>query len=587
MGKIFFMRLNKILLFLLIAVTILIACSKNLLDQRPLGNLDDQGIKTKAGVEGLLVGAYSLLDGVGSPNSNSPWESAGSNWLYGSVCGSEAHKGTQSNDQPDMQSIERFKTTANNPFMGSKWGTLYDGAQRCNDVIRIMRQVNSLTSSDTVQYRAEALCLRAHYHIEAKLMWNRVPFIDEYIIYPNDDYKVSNAEEIWPRIEEDLGYAVAHLPEFQDEKGKVNRYTALALLAKAFLFQHKYDSAKTVLDIIISSGKYSLGKFEDNFNAAIKNGPESVFAAQSTVNDNAGGNNGNLGDILNYPNGSGPVGCCGFFQPSQYLVNHFKTDPSTGLPDLDNYNLVDVKNDVGLLSGDPFVPYTGSLDPRLDHTVGRRGIPYLDWGINPGDDWIREQSSGGPYTPIKNMYLKSQAGTYSDITFWTTGPNAININLIRYAEILLWAAEAEVLSLNGSLSKAQGYVNQLRSRAADPSGWVYKYKDDQHPELGFSDTAAANYHVNPYPGTWTDPVFALKAIRYESMLELGMEGHRFFDLVRWGIAETEINTYLVKEKNITGYLAEAQFDSTQDNYFPIPQSEIDKTDHHLIQNPNY
>jgi starch-binding outer membrane protein, SusD/RagB family len=576
----------KIFFIFLLAEALLLSCSKNVLDLRPLGQLDATAVTNKQGVTALLIGAYSLLDGVGSPNSLNPWESAGSNWLFGSVTGSEAHKGSQSNDQTDQQSIERFTTTADNEYLLSRWGTLYDGAQRCNDVLRTMRKVSGLTDADTVEFRAEALFLRAHYHFEAKKMWNNIPFVDESITYEAGNYKLTNEADTWPFIEADLKYAVDSLPKSQTLIGRVNHYSAEALLAKVYLFQHKYDSAKILLDEIIASGKYSLKKYSDNFNAATKNNEESVFAAQSSVNDGAGGGNANVGDVLNQPMG-GLSGCCGFFQPTQYLVNHFKTDSVTGLPDLDNFNQVDVKNDIGLFSNDPFDPYEGTLDPRLDWTVGRRGVPYLDWGVHPGFDWIREQSSGGPYSPKKTSIYASQIGTYTDVSFWTIGANAININLIRYADVLLWAAEAEVMSPAGSLAKAQDYVNQLRNRAADSTGWVYKYKDDQNPSAGYSETPAARYFIKPYPGVWTDPAYAMKAIRYERMLELGMEGHRFFDLVRWGIAEHDISLYLEKEKNITGYLNGAVFNPLQDSYFPIPQSEIDKSDHRLKQNPNY
>src|SRR5204863_2830839 len=139
--------------------------------------------------------------------------------------------------------------------------------------------------------------------------------------------------------------------------------------------------------------------------------------------DNNGGN-GNFGDVLNFPFNGGPGICCGFFQPSQYLVNHYKTNAITGLPDLDNFNEVEVKNDQGLKSNEPFTPETGTLDPRLDWTVGRRGIPYLDWGLHPGYDWIRDQAYSGPYTPIKNVYYKEQAGHYSDANFWSFGLTA-------------------------------------------------------------------------------------------------------------------------------------------------------------------
>jgi starch-binding outer membrane protein, SusD/RagB family len=193
----------------------------------------------------------------------------------------------------------------------------------------------------------------------------------------------------------------------------------------------------------------------------------------------------------------------------------------------------------------------------------------------------------GPYAPIKNVSYKSQQGTLTDVSSWTSGFTANNINLIRFADVLLWAAEAEVQSPSGDLKKAQDYVNQIRLRAADPSGWVYKYKDAQNPSSGYSDTAAANYYIKPYPGIWTDPVYALKAIRFERMLELGMEGHRFFDLVRWGIAEPNINAYLAKEKTMTSFLEGAAFTAGKNEYFPIPQIEIDKSDQRLKQNPNY
>src|SRR4030095_631372 len=115
-----------------------------------------------------------------------------------------------------------------------------------------------------------------------------------------------------------------------------------------------------------------------------------------SVNDKAGGANGNIGDILNYPFGGGPGACCGFFQPSQWLVNHFKTDPVTGLPDPDHFDDVNIKNDEGIESTDHFTTETVTLDPRIDWTVGRRGIPYLDWGPHPGKIWMWDQHFGGP-----------------------------------------------------------------------------------------------------------------------------------------------------------------------------------------------
>ena len=153
--------------------------------------------------------------------------------------------------------------------------------------------------------------------------------------------------------------------------GRATTYTAMALLAKVYMFQNKFSLAKPLLETIINSNKYDLVNYADNFNPATRNSKESIFSVQVSVNDGSDGLNGNWGDVLNFPVG-GPGGCCGFFSPSQYLVNHFKTD-ATGLPDLDNFNEVPVHNDDGLESTDPFTPFSGTLDPRLDWTVGRRG----------------------------------------------------------------------------------------------------------------------------------------------------------------------------------------------------------------------
>ena len=201
---------------------------------------------------------------------------------------------------------------------------------------------------------------------------------------------------------------------------------------------------------------------------------------------------------------------------------------------------------------DSFTPYPGSLDPRLDWTVGRRGIPYLDWGIDPGADfWVRDQKTYGPYSPKKNVYAKSQQVSFTDAGWSNFVAN--NINLIRFADVLLWAAEVEIEI--GSPDEAEKYVNRVRNRMADHHEyWVHKYLDDNNPEGGFyTDDAhlAANYFVKPYPDGYFEShgkEYARKAVRYERMLEFGMEGQRFFDLVRWGIADTEINAYIEKKK---------------------------------------
>ncbi len=562
------MKYFRALLIFFITGLILYACSKNYLDKRALGELDEAALANKKGVEGLLIGAYSLLDGIGGNKSS--LGSAGSNWIYGSICGSEAYIGSFQNDAGNTSIVpfERFTATATNENLASKWGAVYDGIQRTNDVLRIMKKAKDISEIDQNRIGAEAKFLRAHYHFEAKKMWNKVPYIDESITYTAGNYRVSNDKDIWTDIENDLKYSADNLSPtpYQGAVGRANKYTAMSLLAKAYMFQKKFAEAKPLLEAIIGSGKFQLVNYHENFNPETKNSSESVFSVQMSVNDGAIGLNGNYGDLSNFPGtgmfGSQPGACCGTFQPSQYLVNHFKTDAITGLPE-DNFNAMNVKYDSALLSADPFTPYAGTLDSRLDWTVGRRGIPYLDWGIHPGNDWIKDQNYGGPYSPKKNVYYKSQETHLTDAAFWGNVTTANNVNLIRYADVLLWAAEVEVEI--GSLEKAKDYVNQVRRRVADPSGWVKKA----------DGTPAANYKVGEYTNAWTDKSFASKAVRYERMLELAMEGHRFFDLVRWGIADAEINAYIQKEKVMRTYLNNVVFKKNCNEYFAIPQTQID------------
>ncbi len=557
------------------------ACSKNFLDKSPIGSLDQNTLANKAGVEGVLIGAYSMLDGYGGAGGG--WQSAGSNWVYGGVASDDAYKGSDPGDQADIVPIETYSATGSNGYFNQKWQAVYDAVQRSNDVLRLMATATDINDADKKRIEAEARFLRAHYHMEAKKMWNNVPYVDQTITYAAGNFNVANTADIWPNIVADLDYAIANLPATQSSVGRANSWAAKALKAKALMFRKDFAGAKPILDDVIANGVTASGKkyalvsnFFDNFNAETKNSSEAVFSCQQSVNDNSNGDNGGWGDVLNFPYNGGPGGCCGFYQPSISLANSYKVDAVTGLPLLDTWNAVDFKNDQGLTSSQPFTPdVTTPVDPRLDFTIGRRGIPYLDWGLHPGNDWIRDQNNGGPYAAIKNVYFKRQAGALTDKSFWTAGVTANNYTFIRFSDVLLWSAECEVEV--GTLAKAVTLVNQVRSRIKDnPATWV------KQP----SGANAANYQIGLYV-SFPDQAYGRKAVRFERKLELAMEGHRFFDLVRYGIADVELNAYIAKEKAKRTYLNSATFTKGKSEYFPIPQSQIDLSKGALKQNPGY
>ncbi len=583
----------------LVALIIIQACKKTFLDRAPMGSLNEQVLANKTGVEGLLIGTYAKLGG--SQN----WGSAPSNWSLGSVVADDAYKGSTPSDQPDINPLESWAYNANNPYLNEKWVNNYNGIGRANETIRMIPKAADLTADEQKRIMAEARFLRGWFHFELKKVFNNIPFVDENVTVANNNTNVTNVEgsgyvNAWPKIEEDLKFAAENLFEVapNGQIGRINKWGAMAYLAKAYMFQHKYPEAKALFDEVIAKGvtakgeKYALVNYYSNFNPQQDNNAESIFAYQASVNDGSG-TNGNYGDNLNYPNSGGPGGCCGFFNPSISLGNAFKTD-ANGLPLPDTYN---TGNNVGA----PTSPYTGNVDPRLDLTVGRKGIPYLDWGLHPGDDWIRDPSVNGWFNPRKTVYAKSQGSLVStETSFWgPTQMDAGNVVLIRFADVLLMAAEAEVEA--GSTDKALEYVNMVRNRAADPTGWVYLNSeyDAATAKYKTQTTPADKYKVSPYPaGAFNDKNFARKAIMFERYIELGQEGHRFFDLQRWdkgtGLMANTLNAYAAAEISRPGFFAinpTAVFEKGKDEFYPLPQSQIDQANSYgpvvLKQNPGY
>ncbi len=584
MKKTYFNMTKFLVLVNLVLVVSLVlpSCKDSFLEIAPTGQLSEDLLSTKKGIEGLLVGTYGMLSGRYN------FFAGASNWTNGSIQGGEANKGTNAGDFNDINPVQRFELIPTARVPSDRWGDIYEGIARANQVLKLVTNTTdaSVTDDDKKRISAEAHFLRAHFYFELKKSFNNVPVVLETMTI-EEAVKVPNTTEIYPQIEGDMKSAWENLPATQSAIGRANKWAAGAYLAKIYLFQKKYSEAKAIFDDVIANGvtakgeKYGLmADYAKIFNAEFDNHKEAVFGVQAAANTGSTAN-ANYDLVLNWPyntGSEGPGNCCGFFQPSFDLANSFRVD-ANGLPLLDNsYNNAgnEVASDMGKLSGDAFTPDAGPLDPRIDHSIGRRGIPYLDWKIFPGNDWIRDQSYAGPYAPKKYVYYKSHEASLTDGSGWTRGYAAMNVHIIRFADVLLMAAEAEIET--GGLEKAREYVNQVRARSANPAQWVSN-----------AGAPAANYVIGLYNTPWTDADVARKAVRMERKLELSGEGHRFFDLVRWGIAETEMNRYLDFEgAKLPVSIGGGRFKSGKNEYYPIPQTQIDRQGVAVLkQNPGY
>ncbi len=580
-------KLKYKLIILLSGVTLFVvfACNKDFLNKVPQGALSSGVLANKTGVEGLLIGAYHMISGQGGATSGTNWGAAASNWVYGSVLGADSYKGSINPDQSTegIGTLATYTYATNNGYLNSKWVAMYDGIQRANDVLRVLPLATDITATDATRITAEARFLRGHFHFELKRIFNNIVYADETTTETRNVDEGGNYIDYWPKIEDDFKAAIDGLPETQAQAGRANKSAAKVYLARCYMEQGKYDLAKPILADVIANGQtakgehYALVNYQSNFNAPQDNSAESVWAYQASVNDGSG-TNGNYGDNLNFPNGGGPGGCCGFNNPSLNLANAYKTD-ANGLPLLDNFNS-------GNVVSDPTTPYVGNLDPRIDIVMGRPGVPYYDWGLVPDAAWIRSPADNGYFSPKKNVYAKSQTGSLSstETSFWgPTQMDAINVNLIRFSEVLLWAAECEVEI--GSLDQALTYVNMVRNRAADATGWVYKNSDYDAGTGKYKTqtTPADTYKIAPWPaGSFTTKDFARKAVFFEERLELAMEGQRFFALRRYdkvspGVMTQTLTDYINVEKTRPSYFIANPTVTFSDKYqwFPIPQQQID------------
>ena len=566
--------------FAIFALTV--ACDDEFLTKEPQAALSGPALNNAAGVEGKLISAYSTLSGYGMDGGGT-WYYSTWAWIFGSISSDDALKGTDAGDQPEHSFIETYDFNTFNVHNRDKWRSGYWGAARANDVIQSAEAAEDISATRKAEIIGEAKFIRGWQHFEMQKMYRTPKYVgsENFSLDDLDASKVPNSGKIWAQIEQDFADAAAALPATQGQVGRASKWAAKAYLAKAKIYQSDWSGAEPILMDIINNGPFELvDNFEDNYLVATRNNKESIFEIQYAVSSaDTNASNAEIGLAHPY---IAPWGCCGFLQAPQDLVDFFQTD-ANGLPLLDeSWKTNHITNPTGANIGQPIG--NPSVDPRLDHTVGRPGILFKNHHIMQVD-YVRDLTYAGPYFSKKHIAEPEGFG----VGGWGN-LSANNLRIMRLGHVILWAAEAKMEL--GKLEESRALINRLRARAANPAGFVPgATQGATRPEYTLTGTPGANYNVGQYTEAWTSQATARQAVRYETRLETAMEGNRFFDLQRWGVQNEVLNDYLARESKYRIYLQGKKFTSPKNEFYPIPTYAIDRSfkdgEATLTQDPNY
>lgn len=492
------MKRTKFIHILWLFLLLPVAC-EDFLDKPPQGELTQANFPTTA--EDALLATNAAYNTLRDPNFNSGL------FPLTDIMSDDSNKGSNPDDQAaTIGPFDRFQYLKTEGAILRWWNTLYKAIRRTNVVIEKVATID-MNPGLRDRYIGEARFLRALYYFDLVRAWGGVPLLTtvDPVVLPR-----STPDKVYQLIEEDLLFAIAHLPRKSQfgaaDAGRASKGAAQALLAKVYLFQSKWaDAAAKALDVI-NSGDYNLEADFDNANSvAGEQGVESVFEAASFGSEgieNGGNQYGNVQAVRGTPNRG-----WGFNRPTLNLRNSFEPG-----------------------------------DPRLESTVIFLG-EVLDGVTIVGDGLTPDVST--------DSHGQAEIECYNQ-KVWTPGNNVPpsfghNRRFIRFSDVLLIAAEA--LNENNDPVGALIHLNRVRQRAREGNNAIL-------PDI-----------------TVTNKDQLRDLILRERRVELALEGHRFWDLVRTNKAEAVLGPLgFVKGKH---------------ELFPIPQTEIDLSQGALTQNPGW
>lgn len=521
------------------------------LDLKPTGTFTEEQLDDSS-IEGLMASAYAGLEAHFFGNNES-FAGPITNWVFDVRSDDALKGGGDITMEQYIHQLEVSNVTSDNAVALDKWRNNYYAISR---VHKAMNAIENSNIANKATYFGELKLLRAYFYFDLIRIFKQVPYFTE-----NEDPNGKRADEytrdqIFSFIKQDLVDAYSVLPEEQSQAGRFNKYVAAAVMAKVSAFTSNWSDVETYANYVIASNKYD---FYDNYGDMSKiefnNKKESIMAVQfSTANNNA---HINWSNLLNTTYSEGALFGTGddFFLGSQNLVDAFATD-NNGLPYLDgsDHYVKTTENGDG--------NYDGNVDPRLDFTVGRLGMPFRGHTYNK--KWCRAYDIYGEYSGKKGLIDPSSPDMVQGFPW---GASALNYCIIRYSDIVLLKAEA-LIEQNKQLDEARTLINDVRKKAQRSIDGNYTPQD--------LDPFNANYNVGLYPSEGWTQKYARKAVRMERRLELAMEGNRWFDLLRWNTAVSTVNAYMQSEQRYHTYYAGNSI-SEDELYFSVPYEEVNNS----------
>ena len=480
----------------LLSLCIYFSCSDEFVNIEPQYSIDSENyFNVPEDYNQAVIAAYDLLQ---TTYLNAMLGEIASD---NSLCGGES-----ASDVPGFQQIDDMIHTPNNDNLQDLWDWMFSGVQRATYVIEFKDKID-FTGKDKLI--AEAYFLRAYYNFELVKWFGPIPIKPNARFEVGDETSIprSPVEEVYSYIEEDLLLSLESLPLDILEKGRVSNGAAKSLLGKVYLYQNKFEFAANVLDEVIDSNVYGL---EPNYGLIFENdgenGKESVFEVQYTDLEGAGF------DCFQCSEGNIAVGFNGIRQYNGPLFDSGFSFNVLTQSLVDAFEIADIRKEVAVLDIEDWASKTGATyGTGYEHT-GYFNRKYI---ARKGDSNIGDQN--------------------------LTNPN--NYRAIRYADVLLMAAEAHAKKPSPDNLKSNSYLNMVRSRA---------FGDN------LSQTSLSGEGI-------------IDAIFNERRLEFAGEGHRFFDLVRTGQAQDFIDGFVINKHEI----------------FPVPLQEIQFSNGNWNQNQGY